>query len=194
MTPQQRRWVRYAVDFSAPLVFIGVYFLGGRDFMKATYAVIGASLLAVVVGAAVERRLAPLPVFTGVTGAIFAALTLIFHAPWIFKVRPTIIYFALAMVLLGGAALGKRPIKAVLGEMLPLPDEAWKKLEIRFGLFYVLLAATNLAVWLTQSQDTWVAFDTIGLRIANAAFGLAQMPLLMKHMSPAEAPPPPDPD
>jgi intracellular septation protein A len=52
----------------------------------------------------------------------------------------------------------------------------------------------NLAVWLTQTEATWVTWDTIGIRVLSATFGIAQMPLLMKYMKTAEVPPPPSTD
>ncbi|WP_293901777.1 septation protein IspZ [Phenylobacterium sp.] len=191
MTPQQRKWLRYLVDFSAPTVFALVYFLGGRDFMKASLATVAASLIAVLIGLIVERRIAALPLFVGVMGGVFAALTLIFHEAWIFKVRPTVMNGIIGAILLIGLAIGKSPIKAVLGETLTLPDEVWRILAKRFGLFYLAIAGLNLIVWQTQSEATWVAFDTIGLRIVTFAFGLTQTPLLMKYLTVDEVPPPP---
>ena len=40
MSEQVRKWIRYGVDYAALVVFAAVYFLGGRDFMKATAAIV----------------------------------------------------------------------------------------------------------------------------------------------------------
>ncbi len=190
MNDQQRRWLRHAVDFSAPLSFMGVYFLGGRDFMVATGASIVVGVIAIGVGLLVERRIAWLPLFIAAMGIIFGGLTLLFKEDWILKNRPTFVNLFLSALLLGGVLMKRNPIKAVLGSALTLPDEAWRKLGWRYGFFCLFIGVTNFIVWRTQTEATWVTWDTIGIRVLSAAFGLAQMPLLMRYMKDEEAEPP----
>lgn len=194
MSDQARKWIRHGVDYAALVVFAAVYFLGGRDFMKATAAIVIASILALIVGGLVERRIAWLPLFVGGTAALFGGLTLIFHDPRIMKIKPTVIHFALAAVLFGGLVLKRNPLKRVLGAALVLPDEVWRKLTFRFGVLYVVLGVANIVIWRTQSEATWVFFKTFGLEVMTIAFSLTQLPLLMKHLQPSELPPPPETD
>jgi intracellular septation protein len=191
LSQNQRKWLRYAVDFSAPLVFLLAYFLGGRDFMKATGASIVAALVALVIGGLIERRLAWLPLFIALAGIVFGGLTLFFHQKWILQNRPTVLNILLGGTLLVGLALGKNPAKAVLGFAIDLPDEAWRKLMLRFGVFYVFLGFLNLFVWLRFSEAQWVWFDTIGLRVLSIGFALSQTPLFMRYMKDGDVPPPP---
>lgn len=195
MNPQQeRRWLRYAIDFSAPLALLLVYFLGGRDFMLATGVSIGVAIVALVASLAIERRMAWIPFLVMALGIVFGGLTLIFQADWILKSRPTVVNYAFAGIFFGGLVLKKNPIKAVLGWAIKLPVEAWRKLEFRYAWWSLILGTLNLAVWLTQSEATWVTWDTIGIRVLSALFGVAQMPLLMKYLSAEEVPPPPAPE
>ena len=87
MNQQVRKWLRYAVDFSAPLAFAGSYFLGGRDLMLATGVSIVVGIIALVVGLVVERRVALLPLFVlavilcllyEFTGSIWACISVHF--------------------------------------------------------------------------------------------------------------------
>lgn len=191
MSPQLRKWVRWFVDYSAPIGFAVAYFASGKDFMLASGALVAISLVAVLVGRFVERRWAPLPLFVGVMGAIFGGLTLIFHDPRILKVKPTVLNFTLGAILLGGLAFRKNPIKALFGETLVLPDDAWRKLMLRFGVFYWALAGLNEVVWRTQSEANWVLFRSFGLQALTVAFALTQVPLLMRYMKAEDLPPPP---
>jgi intracellular septation protein len=188
---QGRKWLRYAVDFSTPLSFIIVYFAFGRDFMKATAVSMVVAVVAVAVGLFVERRIAWLPLFVGVMTALFAGLTLFFNQKWILQNRPTFVNIFIGAVLLAGLAMKKNPVKAALGSSLELPDEAWRKLGVRYGFWSLFLGVANFVVWKTQTEEIWVTWDTIGIRVLSAAFGIAQMPLLMKYMSVEELPPPP---
>jgi intracellular septation protein len=190
----RRGWLRYVIDFSSPLSLLVTYFFFGRDFMLATGVSVVVAIVALALGFIVERRLAWLPLIVGVLGIIFGGLTLIFQADWILKLRPTFVNYAFAIIFFGGLILKKNPIKAVLGWAFNLPVEAWRKLELRYAFFSLFVGTVNLAVWLTQTEATWVTWDTIGIRVLSATFGIAQMPLLMKYMKTAEVPPPPSTD
>lgn len=194
MSPNARKWLRYAVDYAAVVVFALVYFLGGRDFMKATVAIVITSVIALLIGLVVERRIAWLPLFVGAMAALFGGLTLIFHDTRILKIKPTVINLILAGVLFGGLALKRNPLKMLLGEALTLPDAVWRKLTVRFGLLYVVLAIVNIVIWRTQSEATWVLFKTFGLEVMTLVFSLTQLPLLLKHMDASDLPPPPSQD
>ena len=195
MNEQNRRgWTRYVIDFSSPLSLLVTYFFFGRDFMLATGVSVVVAIVALAFGFIVERRLAWLPLIVGVLGIVFGGLTLIFQADWILKLRPTFVNYAFAIIFFGGLVLKKNPIKAVLGWALNLPVEAWRKLELRYALFSLFIGTVNLGVWLTQTEATWVTWDTIGIRVLSAGFGIAQMPLLMKYMNNPEIPPPPSTD
>lgn len=191
MNERGKKWVRWFVDYSAPVGFAVVYFATGKDFMQASGALVAISVVAVLVGRVVERRWAPLPLFVGAMGAIFGGLTLIFHDPRILKVKPTVLNFVLGTILLGALMFKKNPLRALFGEQLVLPDDAWRKLMLRFGLFYWSLAVLNEIVWRTQSEQTWVLFRSFGLQVLTVAFALTQVPLLMRYMKAEDLPPPP---
>jgi intracellular septation protein len=50
-------WVRTAIDYGAPLAF-AVAFFATKNFQTATWVLVAASALALVLGYAVERRVA----------------------------------------------------------------------------------------------------------------------------------------
>ncbi len=195
MAGQSTRWVRTVVDYAAPVAFLGTLLIT-HDFQKATWVLVGASFLALGLGWAVERRLAPLPLFAGVTALVFGGLTLVFHDPRFVKMKLTFVDTSLGVALLGGLVIGKTPLKSLLGEALHLPNAAWKVLTVRYGIFFLACAIANELVWRTQSDARWAMF---WLPVMGAAllFSLAQTPFLMKHMTqPADepiAPEPPDP-
>ena len=190
------RWVRTAVDYGAPIAFAVTFFGFGRDMLLATGVLVAASVLALLVGWIVERRIAPLPLIAGIFALVFGGLTLIFHDPSFVKMKLTFQNAAFAAALLGGAALGKNPLKLLLGDSMRMDDAAWRVLTIRYGLYFVVVAIANEVVWRTQSDEFWVGFRIAVLPLA-IAFSLTQVPFMMKHMQQpddkAEAPEPPDP-
>jgi intracellular septation protein len=53
----------------------------------------------------------------------------------------------------------------------------------RWGLFFLLLAAVNEAVWRNTTDDVWVSFKVWGIIPLIFLFALAQTPLVIKHQT-----------
>jgi intracellular septation protein len=181
------------VDGAPAVAFIGAY-LATRDFRLATWCVVVGSALALVVNLITERRLAPLPAVSGALALIFGGLSLALHNNDFIKMKMTIVDGLLGLVLFVGLALGKNPLKAILGGAFTLTDQAWRTLAIRYGLFWWACAIANEWVRRTQSDHVFVYFRGSVLALA-VIFAIAQTPFLLKHnlQQPPPTPEPPDP-
>jgi intracellular septation protein len=186
-------WVRLAVDGAPAIAFLAVL-LVTHDFALATWFVVGGSVLALAVGLIVERRLAPLPAFSGGLALVFGGASLFLHRADILQMKMTIVDGILGAVLFGGLLLKKNPLKTILGGAFELPDSAWKVLAIRYGLFWWACAIANEVVRRTQTAETWGVFRIV-IMVAAVVFALAQTPYLMKHNRsglPGDIPEPPE--
>ena len=194
LSPRAKKWISGLVDFGWPLGLIAG-FLITHDMVKATWGLVIGAGIALAVGYAFERRLAPMPLVAGVLALIFGTLTLLFHDPRFVYVKPTVTSAAFGLFLIGGMLLGKSPLKVLLNSpsltLLAMPDEAWAKLTWRYGIFFLVMAAINEAIWRTLPQETWLMFRFPGATILHIAFGLSQTPLMMKYAKTDEIPPPP---
>jgi intracellular septation protein len=77
----------------------------------------------------------------------------------------------------------------VLGSMFELTDEGWRKLTLRWALFFFALAILNEIVWRNTSTNVWVDFKVFGVTPLTFLFGALQVPLLKKYaVEPASAP------
>ena len=79
---------------------------------------------------------------------------------------------------------GRSLLPVVLDAVFQLDEEGWRKLTFRWGLFFILLAVLNEAVWRTQSDDVWVNFKVWGVMPLTVVFAVFQTPLIMKHQLP----------
>jgi intracellular septation protein len=164
------------------------------NFQTATWVLVAASALALVLGYVVERRVALLPLFSGVMALIFGTLGLVFHSDVFVKIKVTVVNAALAIFMIGGVITGRAPLKALMGEAVHLPDAAWRTLTLRYGGYFAFAAVANELVRLTQTTDMWVKFR-IGLLPLALLFSLSQVPFMMKHIAKgdeAKTPEPPD--
>jgi len=145
----------------------------------------GVLMVCVIVTLAISwsltRRLPVMPMVTCVAVVFFGALTFLFHDELFIKLKPTIVNCMFGAILLGALAFGKPLLPIVLDSVLKLTDEGWRKLTMRWGVFFFVLAALNEIVWRTQTTDFWVSFKAFGVMPITIAFALAQAPLIMRH-------------
>ena len=179
-------WVRMVVDY-AGLAGLAVGYLLTHNLLTATFAFVVVSLAAVGMGFVVERRVAPLPLLFSIMALVFGVATLVFHDPRIIKMKTTVLDGALGAALIVGYILGKSPVKLLLGSTLQLSEAAWRRLTLRYGLFFLALAVVNEAVWRTQSDAVWVLFRMPGMLVASLLFSATQIPGMMKDASAVEA-------
>lgn len=147
----------------------------------ATAVLIPAVLIALAVSYVQLRRLPVMPLVTAILVVIFGALTIYFQDPRFIKMKPTILYAVFGIALLGGLYLKKPILEIVLDNAMPLTEEGWRILTLRWGLFFFALAILNEIIWRNFSNNVWVAFKFPGVVILIFLFTLAQVPLMMKH-------------
>ena len=153
---------------------------GGPIFI-ATGLFMAATVLALAVSWLLVRRLPIMPLVSGVVVVVFGALTLYLQDDVFIKMKPTIVNTLFGVVLLGGLAFGKSLLGYVFDSAFRLDAEGWRKLTLRWGLFFLFLAVLNEVVWRNFSTDFWVAFKVWATIPITILFTASQMPLIMRH-------------
>jgi intracellular septation protein len=149
-------------------------FTATATFMVAVLAALAASYV-------LTRHLPIMPVVTAVIVLVFGGLTLILHDETFIKVKPTIIYALFGAILFGGLFFNKPLLGVVFDSLFHLTDEGWRKLTLRWAIFFVALAILNEIVWRNTSTDVWVDFKVFGVVPLTFIFGALQVPLLKKY-------------
>jgi intracellular septation protein len=129
----------------------------------------------------VTRHSPVMALVTGVFVLVCGTLTLVLHDETFIKVKPTIIYGLFAAVLGGGLLFGRSFIAILFDQMFNLTPEGWRKLTLRWTLFFVAMALLNEIIWRTQTTDFWVAFKAFGVIPITMVFAMLQMPLVKRY-------------
>src|SRR3954453_20346013 len=165
----------------APLIPDAVATGERAGIFVATAVFMVAILAALVISYALTRRLPVMAVVSAVIVVVFRGATLVFQNDAFIKLKPTIIYLLLPGTLFGALIFRKPLLAMVFDQMFHLTEEGWRKLTIRWALFFLALAILNEIVWRTQSTDTWVTFKVFGVMPLTFIFAALQYPLLTKH-------------
>src|SRR5499426_600933 len=176
--------LKLALDVG-PLV---LFFVGNARFgiFAATAIFMVAILAALAISYALTRRLPVMALVSAVIVTVFGGLTLVLHDETFIKVKPTIIYGLFGATLLFGLLTRKPLLEMVFDSMFNLTEDGWRKLTLRWCLFFFAMAVLNEVVWRNFSTATWVSFKLFGAVPLTFLFAAAQYPLLMRHEAPAE--------
>lgn len=171
--------IKLALELGPLVVF---FIMNGRvGIIDATAWFMGAMVVSLAVSWMIFRRIAVMPLVTGIVVLIFGGLTLWLQDDTFIKMKPTIVNTLFGVVLLGGLPFGHSLLKYVFGEVYRLTEKGWFVLSLRWGLFFFVLALLNEIVWRNFSSDFWVAFKVWGIMPITLVFSFFQVPALTRY-------------
>ncbi|OGT46158.1 MAG: hypothetical protein A3E83_04360 [Gammaproteobacteria bacterium RIFCSPHIGHO2_12_FULL_41_20] len=118
---------------------------------------------------------------------LFGGMTLYFHNPIFVKWKPTIVFWIFGAILLVTQWLGKTPLmqrmlSGAFQEKMTIPTVAWRRLNLAWALFFVLLGVINLLIAYRFDDSVWVNFKLYGITGLLLLFSVFQTIFLMKYL------------
>jgi len=180
--PQRKKLkpgLKLLLEMGPLVLFFLVYSKFG--IFAGTGALMAATVVALAVTYSLTKHLPVMPMVTAAMVIVFGGATLLLHDATFVKMKATIVYLLFAAALLGGLVFGKALLSVAFDSVMNLTEEGWRKLTLRWGLFFVAMAAVNEFVWRTQPEDFWVKFKVFGFVPLTILFAISQTPLMLKH-------------
>jgi intracellular septation protein len=183
MNPQSKPPIHPLLKLALDIGPLILFFVANSrlGIFGATAVFMAATVVALVAGYVLTRHVPVMPLASAIIVLVFGSLTLYLQDETFIKIKPTIIYVLFGAVLLGGQLMGKPLLALLFDQVFHLNPEGWRKLTIRWALFFFALAILNEIVWRTQSTDTWVTLKVFGFMPLTFLFAAAQYPLLQKY-------------
>lgn len=174
-----RQLLKLLVEIGPLVVFFVVN--ARADIFWGTGCFMAATVVSLIASRALFGKIPTMPLVSGFFVVVFGALTLYLQDDHFIKMKPTIVNTLFAVILLGGLLAGHSLLRHVFGEVFKLTEEGWRKLTIRWALFFLVLAVLNEIVWRSFSTDTWVSFKVFGIMPLTMLFAMSQIGLLKQH-------------
>ena len=119
--------------------------------------------------------------------AVFGGATIYFHDEQFIKLKPTVLYWCFSAALLLSPILFKKNlIKSMIGAQLDLPEPVWRKLNLAWGLFFLVMGALNLYIGANFPLAFWVNFKLFGFLGLMLVFVIGQSLFLSRYIKEAE--------
>ncbi len=175
--------MKQLLEFGPLLLFFGVYYLADKEtaFFSATAALVVASVITLGISRIMFGKIPMMPLVSTGLIVVFGGLTLILQDKTFVKMKPTIVYFLFAGILITGLLLKKPLIKYVIGQAIQMHDTGWIALTYRWIGFFIFMAILNELVWRNFSESLWVNFKVFGALPLTLIFGMCQIPLMQRH-------------
>jgi intracellular septation protein len=180
----QPHGTKLMIELGPLLAFFVAWFVA--DIFWATGVLMAATLVSVLASKLLLGRVSPVVIATAVLVVVFGSLTFWFGDAHFIKMKPTIINLLFAGVLLAGLLTGRPLLKLMFGEAFNLTEEGWRKLTVRWMLFFVAMAVVNEIVWRNFSEGAWVNFKVFGILPLTLIFAMSQIGLIKRHEAKAE--------
>ncbi|UKA28274.1 septation protein A [Photobacterium damselae] len=172
--------MKQILDFIPLVVFFVLFKM--FDIFVATGALIIATTIQLAVTWFMYKKVEKMQLATFFMVLIFGSLTLFMHDENFIKWKVTIIYVLFAVGLAISQMMGKPLIKSMLGKELTLPEPVWKRINLAWSLFFVVLAVLNVYIAFTLPLEVWVDFKVFGLLILTLLFTALTGGYIYRHI------------
>lgn len=144
------------IELSPIIVFFISYGLFG--FGTAALALGITTLLTIIVSIFVNSRLPYFAIFSGLITAATSLLSYFFKTPDILIIEDSVFNLLFFLFLFYSSIKKKLILKKFFGHIFLIKDSAWKKLQIRWQIFFLLSFILNEYIRLAHSPEIWVEF------------------------------------
>ncbi|HET8705398.1 MAG TPA: inner membrane-spanning protein YciB [Pseudomonadales bacterium] len=182
--------MKFLFDFFPVLAFF-LTWVFKRDMMLATYVIIAASALQLLLGWLVVKKVEKMHLISFGVLFLMGGLTIALNDERFIKMKPTLLNTLLGLVLLGTHIIGKRNLLRLLFDAAvknaahlqsDLPETTWNKLVYVWSGWFFVVAATNYFVASHFDTDIWMKFRFIGITAMNVVFFAVQLVFLSRHI------------
>lgn len=181
-------WVRLISDLGPALAFFIGYMIANKTHRPdpvifATLVFLPVSVLAFAFSWWKEKKLSPIGLFSFFMILIMSALGIWLKNDIFIKMRPTLIYTIMGLILIYSVVVKKNLLKTLFDKALHMPEVHWRALALKAGIMYLCLAIINELVWRLLPEKTWVLYNMWGDFAINALFWVINIIMLAKYMT-----------
>lgn len=150
------------IEFIPVALFAGVFFYS-RDIYLATMVLMVGIAVQVGYEYGTTRKIEKKTQVIFWVAMVAGGATLLFRNEAFLQWKPTVVNWFFAAALIAGQLFNRdNLLKKMLGEQVPLPDIAWRNLNVGWAVGFFIAGALNLVVAYNFSLEFWVSYKLVG--------------------------------
>ena len=186
--------MQFLFDFFPLILFFATFKFYG--IFVATGAAVVASLVQVSWLKLSGRKIEPMHWITLGAIVILGTATIVLADEVFIRWKPTVVYWIFSGILFGTHLWGnKTAIERVMGSKMEMPAQAWRTMNLSFGVFTLAMGILNLYVAFIYGADLdpdtqrehWVNFKVFGTLVLTFVFVFFLMLVVSRHVKSEEA-------
>ena len=167
------------LEFVLLAAFFASYLWKGIFF--ATGVLMAGSVLVLAASWWHSRKLEPLPLAVTILALVLGGVTLLFHDAVFIKWKFSIVEWLFGAVFLASQFMRQTLIERMLGAQIRVPAVIWKRLNLLWAAFFLLLGSANVYVIYHYDTAGWVKFKVWWSTGAMLVFVVAQALYMSRH-------------
>ena len=166
--------------FPILLFFIAYKFF---NIYVATAVAIAATFLQVAISWYGTRKVQVMQLVTLAVLIVFGGLTLYLQDEQFIKWKPTVINWLFGAAFLASQIFGRQTaIEHLMAANMTLPRPVWRRLNLAWVAFFLVMGGANLYVMSHFDLDTWVNFKLFGMLGLTVGFIVLQALFLSRYI------------
>lgn len=173
------------LEFLLLAAFFGAYMWRGIFF--ATGVLMVGSVIVLVASYWRTRKLEPMPLAVTVLALVLGGVTLISHDPVFIKWKFSIVEWLFGLVFIATHFMQRPLVQRMLESQISMPAPIWKRLNLMWAGFFLLLGCVNVFVIYHFDTAVWVRFKVWWSTGAMLVFVILQAFYMARHIQDPDA-------
>lgn len=168
------------LEFLLLAAFFAGYLWKGIFF--ATGVLMVGSVLVLAISWWHSRKFEALPLAVTILAVVLGSVTLVFHDAVFIKWKFSIVEWLFGVVFLATQFMRQTLIERMLGAQIRVPVGIWRRLNLLWALFFILLGSANVYVIYHYDTAAWMNFKVWWSTGAMLVFVIAQALYMSRHV------------
>ncbi|HKV96929.1 MAG TPA: inner membrane-spanning protein YciB [Gammaproteobacteria bacterium] len=168
------------LEFLLLAAFFASYLWKGIFF--ATGVLMAGSVLVLAISWWHSRKFEALPLAVTILALVLGSVTLVFHDAVFIKWKFSIVEWLFGVVFLVTQFMRQTLIERMLGAQIRVPAGIWRRLNLLWAAFFIVLGSVNVYVIYHYDTAAWVNFKVWWSMGATLVFVIAQALYMSRHV------------
>lgn len=150
------------------------------DFFTATIILMSLSILSLIAGWKIERKIPTLPIIITLFVLVSGVITILYQSPNILILSNSIYYIGFSLALLLGLAFRINILRRIFEETFAINDIGWHILTVRWALILAAVGIGNEIIRIWFSPEVWVTYKLV-TTLTMTTFAVSQLTISSKY-------------